>query len=210
MAKSLKEENNKSLWLFFSINIVLFITVFVFDKKTMMESSDIFGIFLKEKGLLFIFSPLIVSLTNGIFSGNMKAKIVFCRFRHSLPGHRVFTKLASKDPRIDLDKHKKKLGNIPSDPQKQNTLWYSLSKKHSDKQSVRDSHKNFLLTRDMASFSFLILLVFILMQFLLETEIMLKIYLIVFLTFQYLITSHVARVYGNRFTCNVLAEEAAI
>ena len=76
------------------------------------------------------------------------------RWRNALPGHRAFSRLVKKDSRIDEEKPKLKLGELPEEPKSQNSLWYSLYKKCSDAITVSEAHKTFLLARDLATVSF--------------------------------------------------------
>ncbi len=208
MPKSLKEQNQTKLWIFYSLNIVLFISVFFLKDFTYNNLENLFKQFVKDKGWLILISPIVVPIINGILNSNIKASIVFLKVKEALPGNRAFSKLARNDPRINFEKLKLKLGEIPNEPKKQNTLWYSLYKKHSEKITVIHAQKYFLLIRDIASFSLLILLLSIIVQFFLRTPFNSILLYIVYLVFQFFITSHVARVYGKKFVCNVLAEES--
>jgi hypothetical protein len=70
------------------------------------------GIFTATSNLLPIgFAFIVTSVTNGLLSANMKARLVFLRWMYALPGHRAFSKYALADPRIDLARLKKSLGN---------------------------------------------------------------------------------------------------
>ena len=46
-----------------------------------------------------------------IYSAGMKARLVFLRWKNALPGHRAFSIYGLSDPRVDMDRIKKSLGN---------------------------------------------------------------------------------------------------
>jgi hypothetical protein len=53
----------------------------------------------------------------------MKARLVFLRWRHALPGHRAFSKYAVRDPRIDVSSLEKLHGgSLSVDPVEQNQI----------------------------------------------------------------------------------------
>jgi hypothetical protein len=44
---------------------------------------------------------VVTTVANGLLSADMKARFVFLRWHHPLPGNRAFSKYAQQDPRID-------------------------------------------------------------------------------------------------------------
>jgi len=103
---------------------------------------------------------LLVTLVNRLGGPELKAQLVFWRYRHPYPGSRAFSELAGRDPRVDLDRLRDAVGgDLPKDPQKQNREWYRLYQQHADNPSVRSGHKEFLLFRDMAWLSVLLAVV---------------------------------------------------
>ncbi len=209
MGKSLKEENQKSLWVFYSINIVLYISIFILGEFDVSDFKNLLTQFISKNGWLFLIGPVIVSIANGLLNSNIKAILVFWRVKNVLPGCRSFTKLAPNDPRIDMESLKTKIDKFPIAPKDQNTVWYKLSKLHEEKLSVRNSHKQYLLLRDITSFSSLILLLTFISHFFFEISVKIILIYLSLLIIQYIITAYAGRVYGNRFVCNVLAEESS-
>jgi inner membrane protein involved in colicin E2 resistance len=108
-----------------------------------------------------------------------------------------------------MENLKANIDEFPVSPKDQNIVWYKLSKLHAGKASVKDSHKQYLLLRDVTSFSFLILLLTFVSQFFFEISLKTKLIYLSLLIIQYLITAHAGTTYGNRFVCNVLAEESS-
>ena len=159
-----------------------------------------------KDGIVVALSPVLALVLTGLISSGNKARLVYWRLKNTLPGHRVFSKLAKRDPRIDMQILAKKMGSLPQEPHEQNTKWYSMYKKYSESLTVKEAHRSFLLARDLCSISFLfsVLSPWGLLLF----QNMLKWALIYFFVMflHYLVFAIVARNHGNRFVCNVVAE----
>lgn len=158
---------------------------------------------------LTVLLPIPVLILSSLISADHKAVLVFWRFKFPLPGSRAFSVYALADHRIDLTKLKKHVGEFPVAPRDQNAKWYSLYKQVDSEPSVADSHKNYLLFRDIAAMSLLLVpVVPVAMHFSgVETP---RILISAALFFcQYLITAFSARTTGIRFVQNVLAVHAS-
>jgi hypothetical protein len=68
----------------------------------------------------------ITSVITEFFDAPMKARLVFWRWTDPLPGARAFSVLVYKDPRIDIAALRAKIGELPTSPREQNSLWYKL------------------------------------------------------------------------------------
>jgi hypothetical protein len=100
------------------------------------------------------------TILNGILSADAKARIVFWRWRHPLPGCRAFSVYLKKDVRVDFAALRSALGGLPSDPAKQNALWYRrIYSPVKDDPLVLQVHGDYLFSRDYAGASALFLLV---------------------------------------------------
>lgn len=159
-----------------------------------------------KEGIIVALSPILVLILTGLISSGNKARLVYWRLRNALPGHRVFSKLAKDDPRIDMKNLLSKMGSLPQDPKEQNTKWYSLYKRYSESVTVKEAHRSFLLARDLCSVSFLFAVSgpwgFLLFQH--AGKWALLYFVVMFL--HYLVFALVAQNNGNRFICNVIAE----
>ncbi len=159
-----------------------------------------------KEGIIVVLSPILVLILTGLISSGNKARLVYWRLRNALPGHRVFSKLAKDDPRIDMKNLLSKMGSLPQDPKEQNTKWYSLYKRYSESVTVKEAHRSFLLARDLCSVSFLFAVFgpwgFLLFQ---HTGKWALLYFIV-MFLHYLVFALVAQNNGNRFICNVIGE----
>ena len=208
--KSLKAQNLYLLGIFIVFNIFIFIAV-ILEKNLEFENlNNIWAKLTIKDGLLAAIVPLLSIILNGIISSNFKAKLVFWRFKNPLPGSRAFSILAKKDPRINLDNLNKQLVNQPKSAEEENVAFYRLYKKFENKLIVKDSHKQFLLTRDLTGYSFLFLILFLLAIYFVNASLYLKTSYLGYLIIQFIIISIVARNYGNRFVCNVLAEASIV
>jgi hypothetical protein len=59
---------------------------------------------------------VVTTVANGLLSAELKARLVFLRWKHALPGHRAFSVYAKNDPRIDFVRLQRALGNkLPVD-----------------------------------------------------------------------------------------------
>lgn len=201
--KSLKEQNRINLVLFIAWNVI----VLILSLSASLYTDSIKNIateILSEEGLFMIFSPIIFIVFNGLLSSRLKAAVVFWKWKYSLPGHRIFTKLIHTDHRIDINRLEQNYGKIPIDPIEQNNLWYSILQKQKHDIIVKDSHKAYLLTRDMTAISF-VFLASIPVILISDVGMKVKVLSAIYFISQYLITMMVTRNYANRFTCNVLA-----
>lgn len=152
-------------------------------------------------------APVIVLLLTSLLSSDVKAMLVFWRLRAVLPGHRAFSKYAVEDPRIDCDALQKSIGAFPTDPKQQNSLWYKLFKQADSNVIVGDAHRHYLLFRDLAALSLLLVLIapFMLLAVGAEAAMLVAGLFLV----QYVAAAIAARHNGARLVCNVLALHAA-
>ncbi len=204
--KSLKEQNKANLILFLAWNVIVLLFVLSFPLY-MSDGEEIAKKVLSENGLFMIFSPIILIVLNGLLNSRLKVMVVFWKWRNGLPAHRAFTKYMYSDTRINIEGLKLKHGELPTDPILQNNLWYSISLKLKDEIIITDSHKSYLLSRDMTAISFVFLLV-IAIVFLSDIDFKVKVLSSFYYVIQYIVIMIVARNYGKRFTCNVLAIES--
>jgi len=206
MTKTLKEQNSKLVWVFFSFNIALFYFV---GLANIINVSD-FEIksFITIRGVWVLIVPLLLFVLNGFISTDIKAILSFWRFKNPLPACRAFSVYAEKDDRIDKNYLASKFGQLPTLPKEQNSLWYKIYKKHQENPVVKKSHKDFLLARDIASVSFLFFIIGSISILFLTAEPFKWLYMF-YLLIQYAIFAIVAQNHGKRFVCNALAIETS-
>lgn len=208
MSKRIKDTYQKHLWIFFSANITIYIIVTIYGYFSINNANIEFSKFINPKSILFILSPLISLIINGLFPNSFKEFLVFWKIKNRLPGCRAFSEFALEDPRIDVEILKKKIGEFPYKPIEQNKLWYTLYKQLRENEIIIGSHRDFLLTRDLCTISFALMILLIPLEIFYCQNTIAKIAYSIFLFLQFLVLSISSRNYGNRFVCNVLAETA--
>ena len=207
--KSLKSQYSFKLWSFISFNFIIFWMILASKDINITELIQFEKYLNAKNGIIAALAPIISIVLNGLLSSSVKAVLVFWRIKYPLPGSRVFSNLAKKDLRINLEKIREKYEYLPEDPVEQNHLWYKIYKTNESKITVLDSHKNYLLCRDLAGISIIFFIIFSIFSLIFVRTQAYIFYYILYLFIQYLILSIAAQNYGNRFVCNVLAEESA-
>lgn len=101
--------------------------------------------------------PVAVLLLSGLLSHRIKASLVYWKLTDALPAHAAFTKHGPADARTDMAALRKKIGDFPAIPAEQNRLWFKLFKAVETEPAVVEAHKMYLLYRDMAAISVLLL-----------------------------------------------------
>jgi hypothetical protein len=205
---ALKDQNRMHLWFIIAANVIIFYAV---TQSNFIAVANLKGLLTPAVNLLPVSLALIVTtVVNGLLSANMKARLVFMRWKHALPGHWAFSKFAVSDPRIDINRIKKALGNkMPADPEAENKAWYRIFKEVENVPEVLHVHREFLFMRDYTGFAalFFIGLGTTAVIFVHSWKISLTYCLALFL--QFFIVRHAAATYGNRFVCTVLAVKSA-
>lgn len=208
-SSTLKSLNLKSIWVIVVIDILLIffiLAVMPLDWPTLLNLS---------KNLIQVLALIpasavgciLVKYVNDLLSPNIKAVLVFWRIRNALPGHRAFSEVAIRDPRIDMNILKERLGEFPANPIDQNTVWYQIYQTHKEAKEVREAHRNYLLFRDCASLTILIGIVAMTVSFFSKATFHQFLILIAITIVQFLICAISARNTGIRFVQNVLALE---
>ena len=206
--KSLKEQNRWQLWLVIAANVVALYFVLQSD---VLSTAGLKGIFATVSNLLPIGLAIVVTtVLNGVLRSNVKDRLVFLRWKDTLPGHRAFSEYGPADPRVDMVALTKLCANkLPSDPSDQNRTWYRLYKSVEHHPAISQVHKDFLLTRDYAGFAVIFLVVFGSTALIVVQSWLMSLGYCAALFLQWVIVRHAASIYGIRFTQTVLAEKSA-
>lgn len=153
--------------------------------------------------------PVPALLLASLISADHKAILVFWRIKNPLPGSRAFSVHAPADYRIDLAKLKKHIGEFPTDPREQNAKWYGLYKQVASDLSVQDGHKNYLLFRDIAAMSLLLVPALPIAMHFMDVRVQGILTSAALFAGQYFLATLAARTAGIRFVQNVLAVHAS-
>ena len=206
MAKSkyLKKSYQKRLRIVAVINTVVFLGVVVSHADFSSIWTSISSISIRT-GIAGLIAPIGAFLLDGLLSADAKARVIFWRFSHPLPGSRAFSIHLKKESRGDPDQLVSRWGVFPDDPAEQNRLWYRIFKDVENEVRVYEAHRAWLFARDLTAFSVLFLVIFGTATVISDVPWTTAWYYLSFLAVQYLATMITARNLGIRFVRTVLA-----
>src|SRR5438876_1612225 len=147
--KYLKGKNVTAIVIFILWCVSLYATFFSGSDSFWTDLQGKYAALSKKSGLVAAMMPVLLLVLSGVISSPLKATLVFWRVRNVLPGHRVFTKLAPRDARIDMGELRKKIGVLPRAAKDQNSSWFKLYKNCETAPTVENPHRLFLLARDL-------------------------------------------------------------
>jgi hypothetical protein len=204
--KYLKKWNLPYVILFVLLNVALFLALRNYGPD-FWEDLHQRVLDLKSKDSLFqIALPLIIGVAGGILRSSWKEVLVFWRLENPLPGCRVFTELAKSDPRIDMNELEAELAPLPEEPKAQNSKWFKLYKQMEEEITVKESHKQYLLYRELTGISGLFLLFGPIALIFIGVPVWnVGVYAAITLS-EFVVCSIIAQNHGKRFVCNVLVE----
>jgi hypothetical protein len=206
--KSLKEQNRWQIWIIVAVNSLFLYGVV---QANAVRTDGLRDALTGMQNLVPVGLALaIATVLNGLVSPDMKARLVFLRWHHPLPGHRAFSRYALLDPRIDTSALEKLYGGLlPAGPVEQNRAWYRIYKTVENDPAVRQVHRDFLLLRDYTALSAVFTVFYgVAGLYAIPSTRTAIIYLLV-LAAQSLIARQAASNYGVRMVTTVLARRAA-
>jgi hypothetical protein len=207
LAKSLKEQNRWQIWLIIALNSLFLYGVV---EANAIEIDGIRSIFTDASKLVpFGLAVVVATVLNGLLWANAKARLVFLRWQHTLPGHRAFTRYITADPRIDPVAVQRAIGGpLPVDPVEQNRVWYRLYKTVENDPAITQVHRDFLLTRDYTALAVLFLVFYGGAGYYSIPSPKIATIYAVLLLIQCVVVRQAAFHYGIRFVTSVLARVA--
>ena len=149
----LKGKNALTVSLFVVWCVTLFVAFSTGIPHSIETIAEHFSTLNAKDGVILVIMPIITLILSGFLPAATKAQLVFWRIRNALPGHRAFTVISERDPRIDTKELASRLGEMTTDESEQNSRWYSLYRKVDDTVTVKEVHKKFLLARDLAVYA---------------------------------------------------------
>jgi hypothetical protein len=189
-------------------NAVAFYCVAQWDS---ISASGVESLFKHAANLLPVgLTVIVTTVANALISSGNKARLVFFRWEHALPGQRAFSRYAQSDPRVDMARVRRALGNkMPGDPEQENRIWYRWLKETETLPAVEHSHRDFLLLRDYTALSVIFLIGFGLAAWLIVDSVQARLLYTLALLAQFLIVRHAAATVGARLVCTVLAHKTS-
>ncbi|WP_298296702.1 hypothetical protein [uncultured Litoreibacter sp.] len=205
MAISLKDLNRPALVLVIIANFAIYSA---FLAPTLNFGSMVALLKDYENLLPGALVALIVGVLNSQLSHEIKARLVFWRWLHPLPGSFAFTKVAKRDTRIDPDALEAAYGPLPTEPAQQNRLWFKWYREYQNEVGISQVHREYLFTRDWAGLSVLLAVALTPLAFWQMTDSRAWL-LAAFLVLQYFLVRRSAKNHGERFVASVLANKSA-
>lgn len=147
---------------------------------------------------------LLVGILNSQLDHTFKARLIFWRWHHPLPGSCAFTKIAQSDTRIDLRVLETIASPLPTDPADQNRLWFKWYRQFQDEPGIKQVHREYLFARDWAGLAVLLSTVLVPLAFW-QMPHKVAVYYLAGMIIQYLLVRWSARNHGVRFVASVLA-----
>lgn len=207
MGKSLKEQNRHQIWIIVAANSLFLYGVV---QSNAINAEGLRAALAHAENLVPVGVALVIAtILNGLVSAETKARLVFLRWRHALPGHEAFTKHAPCDPRIDLSAVEKRHGGaLPVDPAEQNRTWYRIYKQVENDPAVRQVHRDFLLSRDYTALCAVFIVFYGAAGFYAVRSLKVASIYEFLLIAQFILVRHASSNYGVQFVATVLARWA--
>jgi hypothetical protein len=207
-SKALKDQYRLQLWLTIAANAALF---YLLSQSNTFAIAGFTGVLTGAVNLIPIgFAIIVTTVANGLLDVPTKTRLVFLRWKHALPGHRAFSVHGPSDPRVDMARLKRAVGNkMPTDPNQQNQVWYRCYKEMEDDPPILHVHREYLFLRDYTALSALFFFTFGAASLYFFQSWIIALYYCLGLVLQFLIVRRAAAVYGIRFVTTVLARKAA-
>jgi len=158
----------------------------------------------------FTLASFVYLLIARLLPTSVKEALVFWRWQERLPANRAFTTIAKRDERVKVSALRDKHGPFPEQGDTQNSLWYSIYRRHQNEPGVLDANKHYLLYRDLSAANFLLtVLVLPLLYIFGSLTFLAVIFALIVLMVVGVFFSLNARSSGTRLVENVLAVESA-
>lgn len=201
--KTLKERNQRGLALLLAVNAVAFVGLLKMNVLFSGAWTELWADL--EEVATGAVLPFLVSILNGQLGADNKARLVFLRWRHPLPGSRAFSHFLHRDPRLNPAAVQRLVGDLPRDPVEQNRTWYAIYQTVRDVPVVADVHRHFLFARDYTSFAAMLFCMAAPLSFWLMPWRDAALYSVLLVS-QYLLASQAGRTYGARLVTTVMAQ----
>ncbi len=199
----LKDSYKPQLWTAVAFNVLAFWAVIVSHADFSTFVAWLEGVSIKD-GLIGSVAPTLAFLLDGLLSPGAKARVVYWRWQHALPGSGAFTVHLYKEPRVDAKRVEQSWGPLPDDPCDQNRLWYRIYESFNTDTRVVEAHRAWLFSRDLTALTCLFLVLFGTAALFSDASWTVCGWYLGALMVQYLVTSIAARNQGIRLVRQVL------
>ena len=186
-----------------ALNVAIFLAV-VFTRADFSEIGTLLSSISIKDGTVGLIASIGAFVLDGLLSADTKARIIYWKYTHPLPGSRAFSEHLGEEPRADPDRLAQQWGAFPDDPVEQNRLWYRIYKNVEEEIRVHEAHRAWLFSRDIAAYAVLFLAFFGIGTLISDTPWTSARWYLVGLAGQYLLAIAAARTYGVRFVRTVL------
>ena len=186
-----------------ALNVAIFWAV-VFTRADFSEIGALLSSLSIKDGTVGLIASIGAFVLDGLLSADTKARIIYWKYTHPLPGSRAFSEHLKEEPRADPDRLAQQWGVFPDDPVEQNRLWYRIYKNVEEEIRVHEAHRAWLFSRDIAAYAVLFLAFFGIATLISDTPWTSARWYLVWLVGQYLLAIAAARTYGVRFVRTVL------
>ena len=200
----LKDSYKTRLYVAVAINVALFWALVILHADLSMLWALLNTISLKD-GIIGMITPIGAFVLDGLLSADTKARIVYWRYTHPLPGSRAFSVHLKQEPRADPERLAQQWGVFSDDPVEQNRLWYRIFGSVEKDIRVHEAHREWLFSRDLTAYTVLFLVAFGTATLVSGRLGPIGWWYLIGLATQYLAVMTAARNYGIRFVRTVLA-----
>lgn len=206
MEVSLKDQNKPLLTIVVLANIAIYLAIL--SKGFSLESwANTFS------DIQLLVPIALISVLTGIANAQIghlnKARLVFWKWEHPLPGSRAFTEYINTDARIDKGTLEEHHSPLPIEPDEQNALWFKWYREFQNEPGVKQVHREYLFTRDYTCIAFLLAISLGPLAFWQMESIQYAGGYWVMLVGQYFAVRMAARNHGIRFVTSVLAYKSS-
>ena len=193
----------------FRLNAVLVINVAAFSVVVISDGDfsnlpNLLSSMSIKDGLIGLTAPIAAFMLDGLLSADAKARIVYWRYHHPLPGSRAFSVHLHQEPRADPDRLAHRWGVFPVDSIAQNRLWYRIYRSVEDEIRVLEAHRAWLFARDLAAYTALFFTLFGIATLTAGAQWGIASWYLIGLATQFAASMTAARTYGVRFVRTVL------
>lgn len=202
--RSLKSLNMKWLVMLPMLDLIL---VLVFVAPEILNDTTLNQLAVMRSSIILVL-PVVVLLLAGMLPHDLKATLVYWKLTNALPACQAFSRYGPRDSRIDMVSLQKHVGVLPVAPSDQNKKWFKIYKMVSTDAAVIESHRMYLLYRDMAVISFPLIVLVPVGLYFVGASVSIQWAVVAIFLVQFLMCVAAARNSGRRFVCNVLAIHA--